>query len=409
MKEIRISNQQARRFILFHQGLYPPKQMKGKPGILEYIRKVGCIQFDPLDIVGRNPDLVLQARVSDYEPSMLQELLYEERKLLDGWDKNMSIYMIEDWPFFHRIREANRIDNSISSKFGKDFAPIIRKAIEERGPLSSIDIENNQIVDWHWAPARLARSTLEQMYFWGELVIHHRIHTRKVYDFTHHHIPASIFYQPDPNQENEEFHDWYVQRRIGSIGLLWNKAGDAWLGMLGIKSRERQASMTRLIEKGRILEVNVNGIPVPLYIRIDELSLMESMICSRNNFNPHATILAPLDNLLWDRRLIKQLFNFDYVWEVYKPIDERRYGYYVLPVLFGDRFVARFEPGRDKENRALEIKKWWWESEVDLSEEMKSSLYQCFRKFLEYLNMDRLQIKRKIIQQESLDWLIPLT
>jgi len=101
-----ITKQQARHTILAHQGLWPPYALEGKAGVLEYIHRVGCIQFDPLNIVGRNPELVLQARVAGFQPVMLQELLYKDRRLLDGWDKNMSIYGVEDWPYFHRRREA---------------------------------------------------------------------------------------------------------------------------------------------------------------------------------------------------------------------------------------------------------------------------------------------------------------
>lgn len=118
-----------------------------------------------------------------------------------------------------------------------------------------------------------------------------------------------------------------------------------------------------------------------------------------------ACILAPLDNLLWDRRFVEELFNFCYVWEVYKPVAERRYGYYVLPVLYGDRFVARFEPGRDKKKGALIIKNWWWEPGATPSKRMQSDLCQCFKRFLGYLGTDDLRIDGKVAEQAGLDWL----
>ena len=106
MGALTLSNQQARRFLLAHHRLWPPYELEGKAGALAYVRRVGCIQFDPLNIVGRNPDLVLQSRVSNYRPALLEELLYQDRRLLDGWDKNMSIYAVEDWPCFRRRREG---------------------------------------------------------------------------------------------------------------------------------------------------------------------------------------------------------------------------------------------------------------------------------------------------------------
>src|SRR5512136_1978564 len=103
---LHLTKAQARRFILTHQGLWPPSALQGKAGVLDFIRHVGSIQFDPLNIVGHNPELVLQARVADFRPAMLRELLYDERRLVDGWDKMVSIYAVEDWPYFVRQREA---------------------------------------------------------------------------------------------------------------------------------------------------------------------------------------------------------------------------------------------------------------------------------------------------------------
>ena len=404
MEPLTITKRQARRFILAHQGLWPPYELEDKAGILDYIRRVGCTQYDPLNIVGRNPELVLQARVRDFRPVMLQDLLYEDRKLLDGWDKNMSIYSVEDWPYFHRRREAAKRNPGRSPGPVRAIRPRVRKALEERGPLSSIDLDFNQTVDWSWAPTRLARAALESMYWGGELVIHHKVNTRKVYDFASRHLPEALLSASDPHETEAHFHDWYVLRRFGGVGLLWNKAGDAWLGMPGIKSVERKAALSRLIEQGNMVEVNVKGVKLPLFMRREDETLLHTVLDSGAP-SSRAAILAPLDNLLWDRRFVKELFNFSYIWEVYKPVAERRYGYYVLPILYGDRFVARFEPGHDKKNGALIIKNWWWEPGVKQSERMRTALRRCFKQFLDYLGADQLQIDSKVIEQASLGWL----
>ena len=118
-----------------------------------------------------------------------------------------------------------------------------------------------------------------------------------------------------------------------------------------------------------------------------------------------AAIIAPLDNLLWDRELVEQLFDFKYRWEVYKPVVEREYGYYVLPILFGDRFIARFEPGREKKSGALIIKNWWWEEGIEKTEEMFNALRDCFQRFSGYLGTDTIRIDKKLVKREGLDWL----
>ena len=103
--------------------------------------------------------------------------------------------------------------------------------------------------------------------------------------------------------------------------------------------------------------------------------------------------------------MLKELFDFDYRWEVYVPADKRRYGYYVLPVLYGDRFIARFEPGNDKKRGHLTIKNWWWEAGIDPSEGMKADLVGCFRRFLAYLGVERLQVDAQARERAGLEWL----
>jgi uncharacterized protein YcaQ len=402
--QLTLTKAQARRFLLAHQGLWPPYSLEGKAGILDYVCRVGCIQFDPLNIVGRNPDLVLQSRVSAYRPAMLRELLYEDRKLLDGWDKNMSIYGLEDWPYFHRRREGARRHYGDPSRPAVEVLPQVRQAIETRGPLSSIDLDLNQTVKWSWAPTRLARAALESMYWWGELIVHHKVNTRKVYDLARRHIPEALLSAPEPNETEEQYHDWYVARRIGSIGLLWNRSGDAWLGMRSIKSRDRKAALARLLERGRVIEVGVEGIDFPLYVRNKDRATLDRVL-DVDPPPPRAAILAPLDNLLWDRRFVEALFGFSYIWEVYKPVAQRQYGYYVLPVLYGDRFVARFEPQRDKANGAMIVKNWWWEPGVTLSERIRSELCDCFGRFVCYLGVDELHVDGQVVERADLGWL----
>ena len=389
MQNFEITIQQARSFILAHQGLNPPRLLKGKAGILSHISRVGCIQFDPLNIVGHNQELVLQSRISDFKPSMLQELLYKERKLLDGWDKMMSIYSTEDWPYFNRFRQSSLRDLGSSSRPITAILPQVRKELEERGPLSSIELGFDQAVDWPWAPTRASRAALESMYFWGELIIDHKVHTRKVYDFTYKHLPGELLSTPDPNSTEEEYIDWHVHRRIGGIGLLWGRSGDAWFSIPGVKSRERADSIKRLLEQGRLVMVNVEDLNVPLFIRSEDVPTLEQSLAEEEP-KPRASVLAPLDNLLWDRKLLSELFDFDYRWEVYKPQAERDYGYYVLPVLYGDRFVARFEPGRDKKNGTMIIKNWWWEPGIKPVKAMQKELTVCFREFLKFLGAERI-------------------
>jgi len=262
------------------------------------------------------------------------------------------------------------------------------------------------VVDWWWGPTRLVRVALETMYAGGELVIHHRVNTRKVYDLASRHIPAGLYSAPDPHSTDEDYRDWYVLRRIGGLGLLSGRSGDAWLAMFGIKRQERAAALTRLVAEGRATAVGVQGISFPFYVRSADRAALEQTIAAPDP-PPQAAIIAPLDNLLWDRRQVAELFGFAYRWEVYKPVAERRYGYYVLPILYGDRFVARWEPGYDKKARALTIKGWWWEPGVSPTPELQAELRRCFARFRAYLGAGSLRIDPQAAQMAGLEWLVP--
>ncbi len=399
-----ITKAQARRFLLAHQSLQPQKVQKGKAGILNFIRHVGCIQYDPLDVVGQNAELVLQARVPEFKRAILRDLLYKDRKLLDGMDKVMSIYPTEDWPYFHRFREAVRNSTGVSAKAVRSVLPLVRAEIEERGPLSSHELDMKQIVDWDWSQSRLSRAALESMYFWGELVVHHKVHTRKFYDFAHRCLPQELLQARDPNPTAEDYQDWHVHRRIGSVGLLWGRSGEAWFGMMDVQSKQRKMAIERLLSREMLLPVQVDGLGEPLYLRsMDVPNFKKSM---EDQTTPkRAIVMAPLDNMLWDRRLLKELFDFEYRWEVYVPAKKRQYGYYVLPVLYGDQFIARFEPGRDKQRGVFLIKNWWWEPGATVDEPLKIALRECFHQFINYLEMDRLVLAPYARDQADLAWL----
>ena len=380
MKIINLSKQQARKFLLIHHGLYGDFEFSGKEGIMSYINRVGCIQFDPLNVVGKNPELVLQSRIKSFDKLMLYELLYDERRLLDYWDKNMSIFPSCDWPYFLRYRQGHQ------NWCDKNQAAIlkVRTEISNKGALCSGDLGYNEKVNWAWGPTRLSRAALEGMYHAGQLIIHHKTDTRKFYDLPERHFSTELLTSPDPNASDEEYICWHVLRRIGSVGLLWNRPSDAWLGIIGLKSLQREKAFERLVEDNKIIQVNVEGIKYPLYMRSADIDTLKASL-SITKSSERSSIIAPLDNILWDRNLIYELFGFEYRWEVYKPKTERKYGYYVLPVLYDDTIVARFEPDRHQKKSPFTFKNWWWENDILITNQMRNSIFECLERFAEYL------------------------
>ena len=380
MQEIRITKQQARRYLIRRHCLTDDTALADDEAVIAYIRGAGCIQFDPLDVVGRNPDLVLQARSGLYRKGDIEKLLYRDRRLFDVWDKNMSICAVEDWPHFSRHR---RTMQTRCREFREAIAAITLYLRENEYACSS-DFELEERVDWHYGPQRLAKAALECMCYAGLAVVHHKKGTRRYYCLAENFIPRHLLKLKDPNSSEEDYAGWLVLRRMNSIGLLWNRGGDAWLGTVAFKSEQRNAGFSKLLREGSITALRVEGIDHPVYIDSGKLSALQSSIDVPVP-DDNVRILAPLDNMLWDRKLLAELFGFEYKWEVYVPLPQRKYGYYVLPVLRGDRFVGRTELRVDKQRRTLIVQSFWREKGVRSSGKLTRDFKRCLQRFMEYL------------------------
>jgi len=384
-----IDKAHARRFLLAHHHLLPPRTLSGKHGVLAYVRKVNCIQYDPINVVGQNPHLVLQSRVRGYRPDHLNSLLYEDRKLLDGFDKQMSIYPVEDWPQFAYYREhmARKSRENTEAAAAARLVGTVREQIRARGPVSSLELEDSPRMDW-WltGSVRAARIALDLLLYGGDTVVHHRVGTRRYFDLTERVLPRALIRAAKPHASSDEYLEWHVFRRAGGLGLLEGRITAKFGGTLGWQGGRIRTALASLVEKGRLVPVAIAELPRhQFFVRQEDLPALETAARLPRG-KPAASLIAPLDNVMWDLNVIRMLFHFDYAWEVYKPAEKRNYGYYVLPVLYGDRFLARMDPGFDRVGKILTIKNWWWEKDVDHTEEtMLAAIGKCLSAFARYL------------------------
>lgn len=379
------TKEEARNFLFFRQGLMGEKRYIGKEGVMEFIKSVGCIQFDPIDVCGKNPELVLQSRVEGFKKEMLYELLYEERRLIDHFDKSLAIYPAEFWPCFQRVRDEFR-ERALKREETNDIAAEVLEIIRRKGFVSSSDIgfKNTIVGDWG-NNSKLARAVLEVLYYQGDTMIHHKNGTRKFYALTDGLHEDTVLQQNDPFKDDHDFKKWRVLRRIEAVGLLWDKPSDAFLMIRDLKTKERIKIFHELKSEGKIIPITVEGIKEILYVSArDKEVLAESLKTGNLNLMERIEFLAPLDNLIWDRKLIKALFNFDYKWEIYTPAEQRKYGYYTLPVISGNRFIGRIELLNQRKEKELHLKNLWLEEgitiDLDLSEKLQMAL-ERFRIF----------------------------
>lgn len=380
------SKEQICNYLVRYQHLCDDSILKSTDSIVGYIRKVGCIQYDPLNVVGRNPDLVLQSRCRSYQKGDIEKYLYSDRVLFDVWDKNMSICDARDWSCFQRYRQKYLL----WCNEHKDTIDKITEYLEVKEYACSSDFAFDEKVGWHYGPQRLAKAALECMCYAGLAVVHHKKGTRRYYCLAEKYISEKYFSMPSPYNTEDEYFKWFVLRRINSIGILWNKQSNAWLGVNGLKSEDRNRAFNVLLNEGKISEINVEGMKYPLYIATENLGLLEVSV--KNTIkSSYARILAPLDNLLWDRKLIAELFDFEYKWEVYTPSAQRKYGYYVLPILCDNKLLARIEMETDKESETLIVKNFWPQDGMDISK-YRSNIISGINIFKEYNLCDKVEI-----------------
>lgn len=278
MKEV-ISKEELRQFLINYHNLNEYESFVGTDEVIEYFKRVGNIQYDPLNVVGRNVDLVSQSKVQGYKPGTLQSLLYNEHLLIDGFDKEMSIYRVEDYPFFSKVREANMqsTKNTLANRVQLDALDLlenIRSFIKKNGITGTKDISIWKSKKSRWGHKKLSSAALDYLYSTGELCVAEKRGIQKYFDFTLNVLPKEFSYNFEFKNE-DEFLKWYIKRRIRSVGALWGKSGGGWLGQYISDASKRKTVLEMLYEKGEIQRLYVSGINDPLYIAKEHENFLE--------------------------------------------------------------------------------------------------------------------------------------
>ena len=378
---------EARRMLCRYHNLDGAEELCGKKGVEKIMRRIHSIQYDPLNVVARNADLVLQARVKDYRESVLYDLLYKEHKLIDGFDKEMCIYDMKDFARFQFVRNEYEKYAKSALIYRNQTGVLnilddVRDFVETHGKTGTKDISIGEVRESRWGHKKLSSIALDYLFNTGVLTVVDKRGTQKYFDLTERVLDSENL-SCDPNMTVEEFLEWYVERRIQSVGFLWNKSGGAWQGRFLSENKLRSSTLQSLVEKNRIEEIQIEGIKEPFYISKKYKKYMKNR--ATNNY---VRFIAPLDNIMWDRQMLEMLFGFTYRWEVYTPVKKRKYGYYVLPVLYNGQFIARFEAEPIRKAEEFIIKNWWWESKVESNVEIREMIVNEIVRFTEFLQID---------------------
>jgi uncharacterized protein len=398
---LKIDIETARRFILGKQGLWPGRRWRGIQGAEQAMRAMEYLQLDPLQIIARSQDIKLHSRVLDYTPGMWEEVAYGQRKFFD-WGNWLAIRPMDELPHWRvvmrRARDGHPDNDSHIRKVGREHADAIgemRATLRERGTLNNRNFEMAARKRTQSYRGR-KDSSLALYYLWltGEVMTHHRENFERVYALTETVAPAHLMRESDED-EAERF---LVKKEISFSGLSrLNRTAHAY--SCGVPFSKIQQIREALLADGEIIEVQVEGWKAIHYALGSDAETLGNLSAGRvpEAWAPLETttveevvFLGPLDQVS-ARGRAKVVFDFDYVWEVYKPEHKRKFGYYTLPVLWGDRLVARFDSKLDRATSTFMILGLWLEDgALGKDEAFAEALARGFERFTAFLGAGKL-------------------
>jgi uncharacterized protein len=396
-----IDLQTARRFILGRQGLWPGRRWQGVAGTAEAMRAMEYLQLDPLQIIARSHDIALHSRVLDYQPGLWEDVTYEQRQFFDwgGWLATRPMDELPHWRVvMRREREGERETDRRIRRMGEEHAEAVAEVLDilrEQGTVSNRDFSAKGRKRTNSYRGR-KDSSLALYYLWrtGEVMTHHRENFERVYALTETVAPEELIRE----SSDEEASRFVIRKEISFSGLLrLKRTSDAF--QRGVPFGGAPAVRQQMEADGELVEVQVEGWKQPHLALRSDVPLLETLAAGRvpdawapldGDTAAEAVFLAPLDQVS-ARGRAKVLFGFDYVWEVYKPAEKRKYGYYTLPVLWGDRLVARFDSKLDRPSNTYIILGFWLEeAALAADRDFAEALARGFARFTRFLGAEQL-------------------
>ncbi|MBC7877238.1 MAG: YcaQ family DNA glycosylase [Anaerolineales bacterium] len=396
-----ISKLTFRRFLLGQQGLWPGRRFKGLNGVDAALRQIGVLQLDPLNIVARSQEIAMYGRVLDFKPEHIYQVAYEKRRAFDygGW---LAMYPMDELPYW-RTYMNRRME---FGRWGTDFArknealmKEVRDALKKRGPLGNRDFTGNALKEWSYRGRKETSLILYYLWLTGELMISHRKGFDRYYDLRERVAPPE-FHHVASEKEAEDF---FARKTIEIPNIMREKrfAVD-WRYAIGrvITKKEAEDKLNEMYEKKVITSLQLEGSKEKWIMLSKDLPVLETLESGRipkawkplkTTTEEEVTLFAPLE-MVSARGRAKVVFDFQYTWEVYVPAPKRRWGYYVLPILYGDDLVARLDPKLDRKTNTLHILGFWLEDDAPKDEAFASALAKGLKRFKDMIGADKIDV-----------------
>jgi uncharacterized protein len=362
---VRLTQTEARRLAVTCQHLAGARPTADEAGVLDLVRDIGCLQLDPLNVVARTHQLVLLSRLGNYDPAVLDSLLWRRRELFEFWAHAASIvptsdYAIHEATLMRGYPNGNRVWHQKMRDWVKANDTLRRQIFAElrkHGALRARDFSGRAAVPWSsagWTEGMEVTRMLDYLWMRGSIAVVGREGQSRVWDLSERWLPEQRSARPRLSARSAV--SLAAERSLRGLGVGTSRHIE------GHFVRGRYPGLANalraLVREGRVVEVEIagdEGKPWPgrWYAHADDMPLVESL--RDGSWEPRTTLLSPFDNLIADRDRTEQLFRFRFRIEIYVPKERRQYGYYVLPILHGDTLIGRVDPAYDRKERRLVV------------------------------------------------------
>jgi uncharacterized protein YcaQ len=393
MKPLQTTKRALRRFLLETQFLLHPPEGRAssvevmRQRVLDMIRQLECVQIDPVSAVRPNQHLALAARVAGYEPGILNELL-RKNEIFEYMANAACIIPMEHYPIFEPTRQ--RLKQHVQSHIDEiwPIAQQVLQKLESEGPLPAKSFESNQRVHGYWdnvnAKTKATSHALNLLTDAAQIRIVGREGNQRLFDVTRRSVPVGLRQQAEQIDTVEAL-EAMMQKYFRAYRVF--EPSDPRLGWQPLSAKERREAIDRHVKSGEIAPVEAAGLNKHYYILasdMDRLSVHEDedrVRAIENEAELTIHFLPPLDNLLWSRKRLTDLFDFDYRWEIYTPAVKRKYGYYAMPILAGDRLIGRMDPRLDKKQGHLTVQLLQIDPEINFTECLRENVNRALESF----------------------------
>ena len=382
-----INLQTARNFIISSQLPFSNKGITTTHDIIEHL---GYVQIDTISVVARAHHHVLWTRVPGYSTEHLHRLL-KEKKVFDYWAHAASYLPMCDYRF--SLVRKQQIQKSDKHWYKKD-SKLMKKVLERfkvDGALMSRDFEKTKekaTHPWHQHPVKQA---IMHLFMEGKLMIVERKGFQKKYDLTERVLPNNI---NTKTPTRKEYLEYLVKRDLRAHGLM--KVRD-FGHLLKIDRKELKTHLEKMVKSGELEDVRIKGLEgEPFFAIAKDLENFKpsrkKSIGSRGQFH----ILSPFDNLIIQRKRVKELFDFEYVLECYVSAAKRKVGYFSLPMLYGNELVGQIDLKADRKTKVLWVRNLVWEKGIKKTDTMREAFQNKLNEFMEFNGCEVIQTEKEI-------------